>query len=109
MTDDAYDFETGEDQGEGSPESTSDILEESGNDQDEAILESIGDIDNGVGDTLDIDLVESISQIDDEQFRPFLTTEFSDYSVTEGLLLALLLFTFLSVCVRVLKEGFFWL
>ena len=61
------------------------------------------------GEGIELDPVEIVSEIQEEQLRPFLTTEFSDYSVTEGLLLALLLFSFLSVCVRVLKEGFFWL
>ena len=41
--------------------------------------------------------------------RPFLETQFDDYSVTEGLLLALVLLAFLSACVRIIKEGFSWL
>lgn len=41
--------------------------------------------------------------------RPFLTTPFDDYTVTEGLLLAVLLCLFFSVIVKILKEGFYWL
>lgn len=39
--------------------------------------------------------------------RPALTTPFSDYSVTEGLLLLLCLFVFLSWLARLLKGGIF--
>ena len=41
--------------------------------------------------------------------HPFLTTDFSDYSVSEGLLLLLLLFAVISFCVKLLKGGFYWL
>lgn len=41
--------------------------------------------------------------------RPFLTTSFEDYTVTEGLLLLLLLLVFLKVCTKVVKGGFSWL
>ena len=41
--------------------------------------------------------------------RPLLTTRFEDYTVTEGLLLLLLLSVFVSACVRMLKGGFAWL
>lgn len=41
--------------------------------------------------------------------RPFLTTPFEDYSVTEGFLLLLLVCIFISVCARLLKGGFSWL
>ena len=41
--------------------------------------------------------------------RPFLTTDFSDYTVTEGLLLVLVLLVVLSFCGKLLKEGFYWL
>lgn len=41
--------------------------------------------------------------------RPALTTPFSDYSVTEGLLLLLCLLVFLSWLARLLKRGFSWL
>ena len=41
--------------------------------------------------------------------HPALTTSFADYTVTEALLLLLLLFAFMSVCVRMLRGGFSWL
>lgn len=43
------------------------------------------------------------------QERPFLTTSFEEYSVTEGLLLMLLLALFVSLCWKMLKGGFYWL
>lgn len=41
--------------------------------------------------------------------RPFMTTAFEDYSVAEGLLLLLVLLTLLQMCIRLIKEGFWWL
>lgn len=41
--------------------------------------------------------------------RPFMTTAFEDYSVAEGLLLLLVLLTFLQLCIKLVKEGFWWL
>lgn len=41
--------------------------------------------------------------------HPLLTTDFADYTVTEGLLLLALLAGFVSVCFKMLKEGFSWL
>lgn len=41
--------------------------------------------------------------------RPFLTTNFSDYSVTEGLLLTMILLVVGKACVRMLQRGFAWL
>ena len=41
--------------------------------------------------------------------HPLMTTPFSDYTVTEGLLLFLLLSAFAAACVRLLKGGFAWL
>lgn len=41
--------------------------------------------------------------------RPALTTSFRDYTVTEGLLLLILLAAFAAACVRILKGGFQWL
>lgn len=63
------------------------------------------------GDSLDSETatapVYEITVIQDP--RPFLTTDFEDYSVTEGLLLLLLLFAFISVLVRVVRRAFSWL
>lgn len=55
----------------------------------------------------DAETVEVVGEV--VQDRPFLTTRFEEYSVTEGLLLMLLLFCFISSCVRMLKGGFAWL
>lgn len=41
--------------------------------------------------------------------HPMLTTPFDDYTVTEGLLLLLLLSVFVAACVKLLKGGFAWL
>lgn len=41
--------------------------------------------------------------------RPFLTTDFADYTVTEGLLLLLLVLAVVMICVKMLKGGFYWL
>ena len=41
--------------------------------------------------------------------HPALTTLFEDYTVTEALLLFLLLFVFISACARMLRGGFSWL
>ena len=41
--------------------------------------------------------------------HPALTTSFQDYTVTEGLLLLILLAAFAAACIRILKGGFSWL
>ena len=41
--------------------------------------------------------------------RPFMTTDFADYTVTEGLLLILVLLIFLQACAKLVKGGFSWL
>ena len=41
--------------------------------------------------------------------HPVLTTDFADYTVTEGLLLLIFLFMFMKTCVRIIKGGFSWL
>ena len=41
--------------------------------------------------------------------HPMMETPFEDYTVTEGLLLLLLLSVFLAACVKMLKGGFAWL
>lgn len=44
-----------------------------------------------------------------EQDRPFLTTPFEEYTVSEGLLLMILLLAVVMICVKMVKGGFFWL
>lgn len=41
--------------------------------------------------------------------RPFLTTSFENYTVSEGLLLMLLLLAVVMICVKMVKGGFSWL
>ena len=41
--------------------------------------------------------------------RPFMTTRFTDYTVMEGLLLLMILITVIQSCIKILKEGFWWL
>lgn len=54
-----------------------------------------------------LELLEVIQK--DVSPHPFLTTGFTDYTVTEGLLLLALLLAVISLCVKLLKEGFSWL
>ena len=54
-------------------------------------------------------ILEVVTDIrDSDTSRPFLTTSFSDYSVTEGLLLLILLWSVIQYCIRRLKGGFSW-
>ena len=46
---------------------------------------------------------------DSGQTHPAMTTPFTDYTVTEALLLICLLFAFSAACIRILKGGFPWL
>lgn len=41
--------------------------------------------------------------------KPFMTTSFDDYSVSEGLLLCILLGLFIHALFRIIRRGFSWL
>ena len=41
--------------------------------------------------------------------HPFLTTPFEEYTVTEGMLLLLVLAAFAGCCIKLLRRGFSWL
>lgn len=41
--------------------------------------------------------------------RPFMTTNFQDYTVVEGLLLLILVLVVVMICVKMIKGGFYWL
>lgn len=41
--------------------------------------------------------------------RLFLTTPFEEYTVTEGLLLLIVLLAVVSICIKAVKGGFSWL
>jgi len=53
------------------------------------------------------DTIETVADV--SQDRPFLTTSFEEYSVTEGLLLMLLILAVVMICVKMIKGGFYWL
>lgn len=44
-----------------------------------------------------------------EEVRPFLTTDFDDYTVSEGLLLVIVLLMVGKFCIDLLRRGFYWL
>lgn len=48
-------------------------------------------------------------EIMEEPERPFLSTPLDEYTVTEGLLLLIVLILFFGKIGQALKEGFFWL
>ena len=55
-------------------------------------------------------LMDEILEIkDDLTVHPLLTTEFSDYTVSEGILLLILLGCILRLCLQMLRGGFAWL
>lgn len=61
-------------------------------------------------DTSSSDTVQLLTEIRDAvETHPLLSTDFADYTVVEGLLLALLLCVIGSWCVKMLKGGFSWL
>lgn len=46
---------------------------------------------------------------DDSSVTPGLVADFNTYSVSECLLLFIFLLFFVQFCLRILKEGFYWL
>lgn len=52
------------------------------------------------GDTFPVTIVDT---------RPFMTTHLDDYTVTEGLLLLILLLLVIKWIIGIVKEGFYWL
>ncbi len=52
---------------------------------------------------------DQLTEIQMTMDHPLLTTRFEDYTVSEGLLLLLLLSAFLSACYKLLRGGFKWL
>lgn len=56
------------------------------------------------------DVTETVEVVEvTPESRPFMTTDFADYTVTEGLLLILVLLIFLQACAKLVKGGFSWL
>lgn len=69
----------------------------------------IGEPDTGLTDS---DLEENytvVYTIDDDTERPFLETAFQDYTVTEGILLMLLLSVWFYAVFSLVRNGFRWL
>jgi len=65
---------------------------------------------SALDDTSSSDTVQLLTEIRAAvEVHPLLTTDFADYTVTEGLLLALLLCLIGSWCIKMLKGGFSWL
>ena len=56
-----------------------------------------------------VQVSDQVADIQLHQIRAVLTTSFADYTVTEALLLFLLLAAFLSACARMLRGGLLWL
>ena len=52
------------------------------------------------GDTFPVTIVDD---------RPFMTTPLDDYTVTEGLLLLILVILVIKIIADAIKEGFYWL
>lgn len=55
------------------------------------------------------EMVEILRDISATVSHPLMTTPFSEYTVTEGLLLILVIFCVLSICLKMIKGGFYWL
>jgi hypothetical protein len=55
-----------------------------------------------------LEVIETMEVLEDTS-NPFLTTPFEDYTVTEGLLLTILMVAFIMFCINVVKGGFSWL
>lgn len=56
-----------------------------------------------------VQISDQLADIQLHQTRSVLTTPFEDYTVTEGLLLLLLLAAFLAACAKILRGGLSWL
>lgn len=88
------------------PSEETEQLPEDGDQTDDPVME----VDTGPMEIKGMDKLltyaETIQQTLD---HPALTTSFRDYTVTEGLLLLILLAAFAAACVRILKGGFSWL
>lgn len=66
-------------------------------------------IDLGKIETYTKEIQKEVTVVAQTLDHPALTTSFADYTVTEALLLFLLLAAFLSACARMLRGGLLWL
>lgn len=67
-----------------------------------------------IGDVVDVLLdirggMKSVESVEQTVNHPLLTTPFQDYTVTEGLLLLLLLCFFIKACMDMVRRAFSWL
>lgn len=71
---------------------------------------SAGSLDMGSGELVGMDQVlEHLGTMETTLVHPALETPFEEYTVTEGLLLLLLVLVIVSWCVKMIKGGFSWL
>lgn len=98
--------QSGQEEAEESPPADANELPEEGNQTGDIFME----VDTGPMEIKGMDKLltyaETIQQTLD---HPALTTSFQDYTVTEGLLLLILLAAFAAACIKILKGGFQWL
>lgn len=67
-------------------------------------------VESGPTETVGMDQVlEYLAGIESAVVHPVLETPFEEYTVTEGLLLLLLVLVIVSWCVKMIKGGFSWL
>ncbi len=67
-----------------------------------------------IGDAIDLLLdirngMKNVESMEQTVNHPMLTTPFQDYTVTEGLLLLLLLCFFIKACMNMVRRAFSWL
>ncbi len=67
-----------------------------------------------IGDAIDLLLdirngMKNVESMEQTVNHPMLTTPFQDYTVTEGLLLLLLLCFFIKACMDMVRRAFSWL
>lgn len=106
---------TGDGETDASPEESQEPAEPSPTDPGDIVAVEIGPDTLATLDGLS-DISQELVLISDQladiqlhQTRPVLTTSFEDYTVTEGLLLLLLLAAFAAVCAKILRGGLSWL
>lgn len=74
-----------------------------------AVLPDQGDVLAAEDPAAALDPVTETVEIVAEEVRPFLTTDFNDYTVTEGLLLVIALLIVGKICIDFVRRGFYWL
>lgn len=79
-------------------------------DSDDIIYDDMSDSKSD-SETVDVeeDTIQAVEVTITSEERPFLSTKFEDYSVSEGLLLCLLLLFFTRSLYRIFRKGFSWL